>query len=58
MAEFEPSFTKGLEISNMLISDQLADPERVESYENEVASLEDRWARLKDIQRGNGTRSE
>ena len=55
ITSFEPSFKRGIEISNKLLSEKLVDPDRVESYEDEVKSLENRWKQLQQKQIGNGT---
>ena len=56
ISSFEPTFKKAISISNRLLSEKLVDPERAESYENEINILEKRWTKLQLKTMDNGTK--
>ncbi|XP_068690393.1 utrophin-like [Montipora foliosa] len=56
IASFEPTFQKAISISDRLLNENLVDPERADSYENEIDSLEKRWATLQKRVSNNGTK--
>ena len=56
IASFEPTFRKAMSISDRLLSEKLVDPERTESYETEISTLERRWTRLQMKTMDNGTK--
>lgn len=56
IASFEPTFRKAMSISDRLLSEKLVDPERAESYETEINTLEKRWTRLQMKTMDNGTK--
>ena len=56
ISSFEPTFKKAISISNRLLSEKLVDPERAESYENEINILEMRWTKLQLKTMDNGTK--
>ena len=45
-----------MSISDRLLSEKLVDPERNESYETEISTLEKRWTRLQMKTMDNGTK--
>lgn len=56
IASFEPTFKKAISISERLLSERLVDPERADSYENEINTLEKRWTKLQLKTMDNGTK--
>jgi len=56
ISSFEPTFKKAISISDRLLSERLVDPERADSYENEISTLEKRWNNLQLKTMDNGTK--
>ena len=53
---FEPAFRKAIGISDRLLTERLVDPERAESYETEINTLEKRWNNLQLKTMDNGAK--
>ena len=56
ISTFEPTFKKAIGISDRLLTERLVDPERAESYETEINTLEKRWNNLLMKSMDNGTK--
>lgn len=53
---FEPTFRKAVGISDRLLTERLVDPDRAESYETEINTLEKRWNNLQLKTMDNGAK--
>jgi len=56
ISSFEPTFKKAIGISDRLLTERLVDPERAESYETEINTLENRWKNLQLKTMDNGAK--
>lgn len=56
ISSFEPTFRKAIGISDRLLTERLVDPERAESYETEINTLEKRWNNLQLKTMDNGAK--
>ncbi|XP_020615403.1 dystonin-like isoform X2 [Orbicella faveolata] len=56
ISSFDPTFKKAIGISDRLLTERLVDPERAESYETEISTLEKRWKNLQLKTMDNGAK--
>ena len=56
ISSFEPTFKNAIGISDRLLTERIVDPERAESYETEINTLENRWKNLQLKTMDNGAK--